>query len=204
MTALPVRAGAAATAPDKSHRWARRLLALFGWRVDVVFPPGPRCLIVVYPHTSNWDFVVGYLAKLAAGLPVWWVGKDTLFRPPLAALFRRMGGIPVNRREPAGIVGELAAELARRPRMFLAITPEGTRAYTDRWKSGFYRVALAAGVPVGLAFIDYRARQVGLETYLTLTGDEERDLERIRAVYAGKVGKRPALAGAIRFGPPAR
>jgi 1-acyl-sn-glycerol-3-phosphate acyltransferase len=188
------------TGPGKRHGWARSLLALFGWRVEVVLPPAPRCLIVVYPHTSNWDFVVGYLAKLAAGLPVWWVGKDSLFRPPFAGLFRRMGGIPVNRREPAGFVDQLARELERSPQLWLAITPEGTRSYTDRWKSGFYRLALAANVPVGLAFIDYRAREVGLVTYLTMTGDEARDLEHIRAVYAGKLGKRPELAGAIRFG----
>lgn len=110
-----------------------------------------------------------------------------------------MGGIPVNRREPAGIVGQLVRELKRRPRINLAITPEGTRSYTDHWKSGFYRVARAADVPVGLAFIDYGARVVGLTTYLRLSGDEEADLERIRAVYAGKTGKRPSLAGEIRF-----
>jgi len=183
------------------HRWAERLLGWFGWRVDVIPPPGPRCIIVVYPHTSNWDFVVGYLAKLAAGLAIEWVGKDALFIAPVAWLLRRMGGIPVNRREPAGFVDQLARELQRRPRMWLAIAPEGTRSYTDRWKSGFYRLALAAKVPVGLAFIDYRARLVGLTTYLDLTGDEAEDLRRIRAVYAGRTGKRPALAGEIRFHP---
>ncbi len=183
----------------KQHTWAGRLLGLFGWRVDVVFPPGPRCVIVVYPHTSNWDFVVGYLAKLAAGIPVEWVGKHTLFRPPFAWLFRRMGGIPVDRSHPTGFVGQLLRELERRPRMWLAIAPEGTRAHTDRWKSGFYRLALAARIPVGLAFLDYGARVVGLTAYLTLTGDEEADLRRIQAAYAGKVGKRPALAGEIRL-----
>jgi 1-acyl-sn-glycerol-3-phosphate acyltransferase len=114
------------------HRWAGRLLGFFGWRVDIVLPPGPKCVIVVYPHTSNWDFVVGYLAKLAAGIPVEWVGKHTLFRPPVAWLLRRMGGIPVNRREPSGFVGQLVRELERRPRMWLAIAPEGTRSYTGR------------------------------------------------------------------------
>ena len=167
--------------------------------MDVVLPPGPKCVIVVYPHTSNWDFVVGYLARLAAEIPVEWVGKHTLFRPPVAWLLRRMGGIPVNRREPGGFVGQLVRELERRPRMWLAIAPEGTRSYTGGWKSGFYRVALAAKVPVGLAFIDYRARLVGLTTYLELTGSEDEDLRRIRAVYAGKTGRRPALASEIRF-----
>jgi 1-acyl-sn-glycerol-3-phosphate acyltransferase len=182
------------------QRWARRLLGAAGWTVDVAWPPGPRCVIIVYPHTSNWDFVVGYLAKLAVGLPVHWVGKDTLFRWPVASLLRRMGGIPVNRRERTGIIERLAGELRSRRRMWLAIAPEGTRARTDHWKSGFYYLALAAGVPVGLAFIDYASKVVGLGTYLTLTGDVERDLACVREAYAGKVGKHPGQASPIRFG----
>jgi 1-acyl-sn-glycerol-3-phosphate acyltransferase len=156
-------------------------------------------VIVVYPHTSNWDFVVGYLAKVAAGIPAHWIGKDSLFRGPFGALFRRMGGIPVNRREPTGLIRSLAGELARRKRMWLAIAPEGTRRYVDHWKSGFYSLALEAGVPVGLAFIDYGARVVGLQTWLTLTGDERADMDRIRTAYAGKVGRHPPQASAIRL-----
>jgi 1-acyl-sn-glycerol-3-phosphate acyltransferase len=167
--------------------------------VDVAWPPGPRCIIVVYPHTSNWDFVVGYLAKLAAGLPAWWIGKHTLFRWPIAGLLRRMGGIPVDRSAPGGLVAGLLRQLEQRDRLFLAIAPEGTRAYTDHWKSGFYRLALAANVPIGLAFIDWRARVVGLATYLWPTGDVEADLALIRAAYAGRSGKHPESAGEIRF-----
>jgi 1-acyl-sn-glycerol-3-phosphate acyltransferase len=178
---------------------ARGLLALAGWRVEIVPPPGPKGIIIVYPHTSNWDFVVGYLAKLASGLPLRFVGKDTLFRGPFGPLFRRMGGIPVDRRAPRGFVGELAEELRRRPRMWIAIAPEGTRAYRDHLKSGFYRLALEAGVPVGLGFIDWRTRRVGLDTYVTMTGDEAADLERIRAFYEGKAGRRPGQESAIRF-----
>ena len=185
--------------PTLAGRWARRLLALVGWRVEVAWPPVPKCVIAVYPHTSNWDFVVGYLAKLASGVPAHFVGKDTIFRGPFAWILRRMGGIPVNRREPTGLVGQLAAEMARRPRMWLVIAPEGTRRRTDHWKSGFYRLALAAGVPLGLAYIDYRTRTAGLDTYLELTGNEEVDLGRMRAFYAGKVGLRPEHASDIRF-----
>ncbi len=185
--------------PIRERRWARRLLALAGWRVDVVPPPGPRCVIAVYPHTSNWDFLVGYLAKLAAGLPVHFVGKHTLFRGPLGPLLRHMGGIPVNRRAPLGLIAQLAAEMEARPWMWLAIAPEGTRAYVDHWKSGFYRVATAAKVPIGLAFIDWRTQVVGLTEYFLPSGDEAADLERIRRAYAGRVGRRPALAGEIRF-----
>jgi 1-acyl-sn-glycerol-3-phosphate acyltransferase len=185
-------------------RWlAKAALALLGWRADVVFPPSPKCVIIFYPHTSNWDFVLGYLAKVATGLPAHFLGKDSIFRWPFGGLLRRMGGIPVDRSVRSGVVGQLAAEFARRPRLWLALAPEGTRKYTDHWKSGFYRIAVEAKVPLGLAYGDYRTRVIGLRTYLALTGDEEVDLARIRAAYAGKVGKHPEQASDIRLLPAA-
>jgi 1-acyl-sn-glycerol-3-phosphate acyltransferase len=180
---------------------ATGILALFGWKVDYAPPPGTKGIIVVYPHTSNWDFPIGYLTRLAMRLPIAFVGKDTLFRGPVGGLLRWMGGIPVNRREPTGLIAQLQGEFERRDWMWLAIAPEGTRSHVTRWKSGFYRLALAAGVPVGLAFIDYRTRQVGLREYVTLTGDRVSDMARIREVYAGKVGLRPELAGEIQLEP---
>ena len=185
--------------PTFVQRWASRMLALLGWRLDILWPPVPKCVIIVYPHTSNWDFFLGYLARLGAGLPAHWIGKDTIFRWPVAGLLRRMGGMPVNRREQRGLTAQLLREFERRRWMWLAIAPEGTRARADRWKSGFYHLALAARVPVGLAFIDYRERLIGLRIYLDLTGDEEQDLARMRAVYAGKTGKHPDQASAIRL-----
>ena len=185
----------------RPRAWARVLLSWLGWRADVVLPAVPRCVIIVYPHTSNWDFVFGYLAKLAVGVPAHWIGKDSLFRGPFDRLFRWMGGFPVNRREPTGLVRQLVRAMEERPSMWLAIAPEGTRSRLDHWKSGFYRLALEAGVPVGLAFIDYPSRTVGLREYVTLTGDEAKDLARIREVYAGKRGRRPELASEIRFRP---
>ena len=180
---------------------ATRILALLGWRVDFVPPPGPKGIIVVYPHTSNWDFPIGYLTKMVMGLPLSFVGKDTLFRWPVGGLLRRMGGIPANRRERTGLIGQLVEEFRRRDWMWLAIAPEGTRSHVPHWKSGFYRLALEAGVPVGLAFIDYRTRTVGLREYVRLTGDREADMERIRAAYAGKVGYHPERAGEVRLDP---
>ncbi|HSD60229.1 MAG TPA: 1-acyl-sn-glycerol-3-phosphate acyltransferase [Burkholderiales bacterium] len=185
--------------PTLTRRWAHRLLALFGWTADIAWPPAPRAVIVVYPHTSNWDFVVGIVARYAAGFPVQWVGKDSLFRGPFGTLLRSWGGIPVNRRQSTGFIGQLMEEFRRRSWMWVVFTPEGTRSYRDYWKSGFYYLALEAKVPVGLAYIDYKRRQVGLQSYIVLTGDVERDLDAMRAVYAGKVGKHPELAGPIRF-----
>lgn len=185
--------------PTLVQRTARWLLALAGWSVDLPWPPEPRGIIVVYPHTSNWDFVVGMLALLATGLPAQWVAKDTLFRWPFGRLLRCLGGIPVNRREHTGFIEQLAAEFRRRPWMWLALAPEGTRARTEHWKSGFYHLALAAGVPVGLGFLDYGRRVAGVTSWLSLSGDQGQDLARIRAFYADKSGLHPALAGKIRL-----
>ena len=197
----PLRALPVPGPPTPAQRAARAVLRSLGWRVQVTWPSVPRCVIVVYPHTSNWDFVVGYLARLELGIPLQWIGKDTLFRWPLDGLLRRMGGVPVNRREHTGFIGQLVAEMRRRPWMWIALAPEGTRAHTDHWKSGFYHLALAARAPVGLAFIDYGARVVGLHTYIELTGDEAADVARIRLAYAGKVGRHPELASEIRLQP---
>jgi 1-acyl-sn-glycerol-3-phosphate acyltransferase len=180
-------------------RVARTLLGLFGWRVDVRWPPPPKAVIAVYPHTSNWDFVIGILARAAIGLPVSWIGKDTIFRWPFGALFRKLGGIPVDRREPHGVVGQMQAEFVRRSCLLLAIAPEGTRAQTDHWKSGFYRLACGAGVPLGLAYLDYGRRIVGIGDWIRLSGNPDADLARLREFYAGKSALRPAQAGEIRF-----
>jgi 1-acyl-sn-glycerol-3-phosphate acyltransferase len=183
------------------QRWAQGVLAGRGWKIVFEKLPGPKGLIVVYPHTSNWDFIVGVLYKFAVGLPANWVGKDTLFRWPLGPLFKRIGGIPVNRSKSSGFVRSLLDEFKRRDTMWVALAPEGTRSATDHWKSGFYRIAVAAGLPVGLGYIDYSRHTVGIDTYVTLSGDPDADMQRIRGFYANKRGRRPANAGQIRLKP---
>jgi 1-acyl-sn-glycerol-3-phosphate acyltransferase len=183
------------------QRGSGLLLRLLGWRCVFVPPPVPKGIIVVYPHTSNWDFIVGMLYRIATGFQVRWLGKDTLFRWPVRRLLLRLGGIPVNRRDPSGFVDTLLAEFARSESLWLGMAPEGTRAHTDHWKSGFYRIALAGGLCVGLGYIDYATRTVGVETYVSLTGDPTQDFARIRACYAGKQGLRPGNEGDIRLRP---
>ena len=180
-------------------RLCRSVLGLFGWRVVFVPPPGPKAVVIVYPHTSNWDFPIGILARAVIAIPIGFIGKDTLFRPPFGALFRWLGGIPVNRRESTGLVAALARQFASHDSLYLAIAPEGTRSNVDHLKSGFYRVALAANVPLGLAFIDYARREIGVDVWLDLVGREEEDLARIRAHYVGKRGRKPENEGEIRF-----
>ena len=195
----PSRLRQAPRSPSPLQRIARALLRLIGWRSVLVWPDKAKGIIVVYPHTSNWDFIIGVLYKVGAGLPARWMGKDTLFRWPFRSLLVRMGGIPINRRERTGFVQTLLSEFDRNEWMWLAVAPEGTRSHTDHWKSGFYRIAVAAGLPVGLGFIDYSTRTIGIDTYLDMTGNPELDLARIRDFYADKHGRRPELAGEIRL-----
>lgn len=181
------------------QKLARKLLASLGWTLIDSPDRPPRAVLVAYPHTSNWDGVYALLVKLALGLDAHWVGKDSLFRWPFGGLLRRLGGVPVDRRRRNGFVDQMAAEFGQRQHFMLVIAPEGTRALTAGWKSGFYRIAVAAGVPIGLGFVDYARREAGILAYLTPSGDRERDLAAIAAHYAGRPGKHPGLAAPVRW-----
>jgi 1-acyl-sn-glycerol-3-phosphate acyltransferase len=187
--------------PSLTQRICGSILRLFGWTVVFRWPPVPKCVVIFYPHTSNWDFVWGVLAYLSLGWKIRWCAKDNWFRWPVGILARALGGIPVNRREHTGFVGQLKREYERAQELYIAITPEGTRSRTDHWKSGFYRLALAAGTPVGLGFVDVPSRRIGVDTYITLSAREEDDLALIRAYYADKRGFHPEMQGDIRFLP---
>jgi 1-acyl-sn-glycerol-3-phosphate acyltransferase len=182
------------------ERLGAGLLRLIGWRL-VLVPLPPKCVVMIYPHTSNWDFIVGMFARWAGGLRAFWAGKDTLFRWPVAGLLKKLGGIPVNRRIRTGFTAQMLAEFASREELLLVIAPEGTRQRTEYLRSGFYHLALAAKVPLGLAFFDYERKEVGIGAYIELLGDQAKDLARITAFYADKTACRPEKAGALRFRP---
>jgi 1-acyl-sn-glycerol-3-phosphate acyltransferase len=190
-------------APSPSQRICARILRICGWTVVFRWPPVPKCVVIFYPHTSNWDFIWGVLGYLSIGWKVRWCAKDTWFRWPTGILGHALGGIPVNRREHTGFVDQLARQYQNAEELYIAITPEGTRSRTDYWKSGFYRLALATNTPVGLAFIDRPSKRIGIDTYVALTGSEEDDLAVFRAYYADKRGVRPQMQGDIRFVRPA-
>ena len=180
-------------------RLAGWLLRLLGWRSVFVAPPGPKSVVLVYPHTSNWDFPLGILFRAEQRFAIRWAGKDSLFRWPLKRLFLWLGGVPINRRERTGMVAQLAEAFAQCESFHFCIAPEGTRSRTDHWKSGFYRLAIKAGVPVGLGFIDYAGKRLGVERWVTLSGDEDQDLALLRAYYQDKIALYPEKAGDIRF-----
>jgi 1-acyl-sn-glycerol-3-phosphate acyltransferase len=194
------------TVATRWQRFSLRMLALFGWRVNVAPLPGPRGVIVVYPHTSNWDFIVGLFAKWALGIPFRWLGKESLFRGSCGALlgpfFRACGGEPIERNASTGAIDRLAKRIRAADRYWLVLAPEGTRKYRDAWRSGFYHIALTAGVPLGLACIDYRSKQVRMLDYLTLTGDTDGDLALIRAAYRDCRGLNHDCASPIDFREP--
>jgi len=174
-------------------------MRLVGWRVVLAQPVPLRCVVVFYPHTSNWDFLLGLMAKWLVGVHFRFIAKDSLFATPLAPWLRSWGGIPVDRSGGTGVIARLAAEFVKHEDFRLVVAPEGTRSLTPRWKSGFYHLARAANVPLAFSFIDYRRRETGVGGYLDLTGEVAVDMARIAAFYADKTARRPENAGPIRL-----
>jgi 1-acyl-sn-glycerol-3-phosphate acyltransferase len=185
----------------KGSSIARYLLKLLGWKLYFPGLPAAHGVIVVYPHTSNWDFCIGILAKWGMGIQPHFLAKDSLFEIPLlGAWLRYLGGRPVIRNSPQGYVDQISKEMLSEPLFWALITPEGTRKHTPAWKSGFYRLALKAQVPIGMAFIDYGKKEIGMQHYFELTGDEEADLNTLRKEYEGRLGFYPQKMAPIVFG----
>ncbi len=187
----------------RGSRLARALLALAGWRVLEDGFPARQGVAIVYPHTSNWDFVVGVLAKWSIGIPVRFWGKDTLFAVPLLGRWLRwLGGMPIERHSPRGAVGAMVYTMreavARDELLWLALSPEGTRRRTEGWRSGFHQVALGAGVPLALVVLDYGQRQVRVQDFLLPGGDSAADYAAIARGFAGAQGFHPGKASPVQ------
>jgi 1-acyl-sn-glycerol-3-phosphate acyltransferase len=191
-----------AALPTWGQRVALRLLHLIGWKVRYKPLPGPHGVVVVYPHTSNWDFPVGLLAKWAVGLPFRWLGKESLFKGILGVPMRAWGGMPVERGASTGATQRLAATMKAAPWCWIALAPEGTRSHRPHWRSGFYHLALTARVPLLLVYIDYPNKVLSVVDTLELTGDQQRDMAAIAAVYEGHHGLHPELEAPIVLAPP--
>jgi 1-acyl-sn-glycerol-3-phosphate acyltransferase len=170
---------------------ARLWLALWRWTTVQQEPVPDRCVVIAAPHTSNWDFPVTMAMAEVKQVPIRWLGKAQMFNAVLGPFFRWMGGISVERSSPQGLVGDLAAEFDRHDRLALVVPVEGTRDPVEYWKSGFYRIAQQAGVPIVCAFVDRRTRSGGFGPVITPSGDVVADMDRIRAFYADKTGLKP-------------
>lgn len=178
---------------------ARGVLRLCGWTLLDPTDRPKKAVIVAYPHTSNWDFPWAVLGLIALGFTPRWAGKDSMFKGWRGPIMRALGGIPVNRRERTGFVGRMAEEFPRHEEFLVTIAPEGTRALASGWKSGFYRIAVAANVPVVAATIDYPRREIGFLATVPLTGDEDADMASLEAVYQGREGHTHANTSPVRL-----
>ena len=182
------------------HPFARSWLAMTGFRLEGRRPQVERYVLIAAPHTSNWDFPHTLAMGAVADLPIHWLGKHTLFRPPFGWLLRRLGGIPVDRRAPHDLVPRLAEFLRSwKGELALVVPPEGTRKKAETWKSGFYHIAVAAGVPIVPGYLDYQRKAGGFGDPFTPSGDIRRDMDALRAFYADKAGRYPELVTTPRL-----
>lgn len=167
------------------------LLGLRGWHVAGELPPLPRFVLIVAPHTSNWDFPIGILAMLAINLRTTWFGKHTLFRFPFVRLLRWLGGEPIHRGTHQGAVATAIHHFRTREQWVLTLAPEGTRGHTEQWKTGFLKIAVTAAVPIVPVWFDYRTREVHLGAPITPPDDGPETLAAIRALFCPEMAKHP-------------
>ncbi len=142
-------------------------------------------MCIASPHTSNWDGVLLVVLAQSVGLSLSFLAKDSVFRGPQRSLLLRLGAIPIDRSRAHNVVTQLIDEFRRREELRLIIAPEGTRASTDYWRSGFYHIARGADVPLVPGYMDYARKRAGLGSPLRLSGDVRADMDRVRAFYAG-------------------
>jgi 1-acyl-sn-glycerol-3-phosphate acyltransferase len=174
------------------HAVGRTLLRWTGWRIVGDLPHEAKFVIVVAPHTSNWDFPVGVMAMFALDLDVHWFGKDSLFRWPASVVLRGLGGRPVRRDTPEGVVAEIVAAVRASDRFVLALAPEGTRKRVAGWRTGFYHIAEQAQVPIVPVWLDWGRREIGIGSPMRTSGDLAADLAALQACYRPDMAFCPA------------
>lgn len=152
----------------------------------------PVCVLVAAPHTSNWDFFLMLAMAWQSDLKVRWLGKKQMFAGPMAPVFRALGGVAVDRENPGPLVADLAAHASGADRLAIVVPAEGTRTKGEFWKSGFYRIATEAGVPIVLSYLDGPSRTGGFGTIIRPSGEVAADMDLVRAFYADKAGVKPA------------
>jgi 1-acyl-sn-glycerol-3-phosphate acyltransferase len=187
----------------KGHAWAAWLLKLIGWKVDFQGLPGLQGIAIVYPHTSNWDFLTAMLCKWTMGLPVYFWGKDSLFKVPVFGTWLKwIGGLPIDRTSSRGVVGAMLEVFAEHQRakqfLWLGLSPEGTRKHTQGWRSGFYQLALGGNLPLGVVRLDYAQKELKFQGFIKLTGNVDVDYAYLRKMYEGVEGFHIDQAAPIR------
>ena len=181
------------------RRFAQWLLRVGGWTPMVPQLDVPKAVFIAAPHTSNWDGFWALTYKVAFDIDVHFFAKHSLFWFPLGNILRALGGIDLDRDKAGSAVQQAIAMFGERDTFYFGLAPEGTRKRTDGWKSGFYRIAEGAGVPVYLGFLDFGQRRIGIGPRVDLTGSPDADLAMISKFYDGVKGRWPGQASPIRF-----
>ena len=172
---------------------ARLMLKMAGWKVEGKTPCSRRFVLIGAPHTSNWDFVLFMCVALLYKTKMFWLGKSSIFKGPAGPIMRWMGGIPVTRNNKSNnLVNQAVAAFNSHNQFVLCVAPEGTRSHVNEWKSGFWHIASQAKVPVVPAFVDGENKITGLKPAYRLTGDQEKDIANLQAVYSGLRGLNPS------------
>jgi len=177
----------------------RALLRLFGWKLVGELPQIKKYVVIFAPHTSNWDFVFMLMVRFSFKMDVAFLGKHTLFKPPFGWFFKGLGGIPIERSTKSNIVEQVVSEINNRDAIQLALAPEGTRSKKPFWKSGFYHIAVQAGVPIVFTFLDAKTWTIGVGDLIQPTGNIKLDMDKIRDFYKDKLGIKPELASDIQI-----
>ena len=181
------------------RKLARALLKALGWKIEGQKPTHFKYVLIAAPHTSNWDFPLMILFAWAFDIRISWMGKDSLFHPPLGWFMRPLGGIPVKRGSSNRMVGSIVASFRERDELVLVVPAEGTRARAEYWKSGFYHIACGAEVPIVPSYLDYGQKRGGFGPALTVTGDVRKDMDLLRQFYAPMNGLYPENFSPVRL-----
>ncbi len=180
---------------------AKLILKITGWTTVGDIPMLDKAVFIAAPHTSNWDGLWLMIYRVALGIDIHFLAKHTLFWWPLGTILRALGAVPIDRALSASLVRQMGQTFAKRDKFWLALSPEGTRKWQPFWKTGFHRIAKSANVPIVLAFIDYRSKQMGIGITLPAGQTIEQDLQAIRAFYAPYSGRCPERQGPVEFPP---
>ena len=156
---------------------------LMGWSIEGDFPQLNKFIVSVYPHTRNMDFIIGIMTRSVLNEKISFVGKQELFNPFTGWFFRALGGTPINRNSNENKVSAIAQNFKKKDVFRMAIAPEGTRKKVDRWKTGFYYIALEAGVPILLVHFNYPSKKVSFLKLFDPTGDIENDLKEMKVYF---------------------